>query len=606
MRLRRRAITRWGLGLSAVLLVTVPLGLASVRSDEPLPSDMVVHEWGTFLAMNGSDGVNLEGMYHEEHALPGFVHARSRDQLRLPSIDLKGETPVIYFYTQNRQKATVSVGFPEGIWTQWYPQADLVAPSFGAIPKASDLKNGRIRWNVEVIPSGNEPIPVPETSSDALWNFAREVDAAYVRTKDYSVDPEREDTERFLFYRGLGRSKLPLKFSADAGGTIALDKSDRFGLAHVFVLRVEGDKATYSYRKGLNPGESVTHAIPSLDRARPVETFANELADDLAKRLVESGLYPKEARAMVNTWRSSYFTTPGVRVLFVLPQAWTDAFIPLTITPKPKTTVRVMVGRTELLTPDRERLAEAAIRDLASPDAKAREKAFKTLQDQGRYVEPIVRRVLYSSADPSVKMLCKQLLNAEFVTELRAALHDADGRRAHIEENPSHVQAQLASLLREIGRVDEAKVEAKMALGGLEQGHKPDITHMAYRGYARANLRANEAIGNVAGSAEWADRFVAFGSQSITRNECRGCHRAAGPMSASWFRTWWAGPRYAENVAKTEGIDKAIARLEESHTAADRLRLAYLLDARGDKPRAESIWKELEKSAPGGAISSAR
>src|SRR5688500_14139274 len=48
-------------------------------------TDMVVHEWGTFLAMNGSDGVSLDGMYHEEHALPGFVHARSKDQLKMRS-----------------------------------------------------------------------------------------------------------------------------------------------------------------------------------------------------------------------------------------------------------------------------------------------------------------------------------------------------------------------------------------------------------------------------------------------------------------------------------------------------------------------------------------
>ena len=35
-----------------------------------------------------------------------------------------------------------------------------------------------------------------------------------------------------------------------------------------------------------------------------------------------------------------------------------------------------MVGRIELLTPERERLAEQAVRDLASPEAAARERAF--------------------------------------------------------------------------------------------------------------------------------------------------------------------------------------------------------------------------------------
>ena len=60
--------------------------------DKQKPNDLIVHEWGTFLGMNGSDGVSLDGMYHEEHALPAFVHSRSRDQLRMPGVILKGET----------------------------------------------------------------------------------------------------------------------------------------------------------------------------------------------------------------------------------------------------------------------------------------------------------------------------------------------------------------------------------------------------------------------------------------------------------------------------------------------------------------------------------
>ena len=69
-------------------IAAATLGVAATST----PRGLVVHEWGTFLAMNGSDGVTLDGMYHEEHALPGFVHARSRDELRLPASNLKGET----------------------------------------------------------------------------------------------------------------------------------------------------------------------------------------------------------------------------------------------------------------------------------------------------------------------------------------------------------------------------------------------------------------------------------------------------------------------------------------------------------------------------------
>src|SRR5436853_5518526 len=106
---------------AAMLATTSHTGAQTERAH-----GLTVHEWGTFLAMNGSDGVTLDGMYHEEHALPSFVHARSREQLRLHSGNLKGETPVIYFYTKTRQRVGVTVKFPSGLWTQWYPQVQMV------------------------------------------------------------------------------------------------------------------------------------------------------------------------------------------------------------------------------------------------------------------------------------------------------------------------------------------------------------------------------------------------------------------------------------------------------------------------------------------------
>ena len=117
-------------------------------------SDLVIHEWGTFLGMSGSDGTALEGMYHEEHALPAFVHARGRDQLRIPFVLLKGETPVIYFYTQRPQSVQIGVGFPKGVWTQWYPQARRVMPGLDQQAQSDgSLKDGRICWAAEIIPA---------------------------------------------------------------------------------------------------------------------------------------------------------------------------------------------------------------------------------------------------------------------------------------------------------------------------------------------------------------------------------------------------------------------------------------------------------------------
>ena len=53
---------------------------------------------------------------------------------------------------------------------------------------------------------------------------------------------------------------------------------------------------------------------------------------------------------MLETWRLSYFASEGLRVFFLLPQDWTDARLPLSIS-TPAEVPRVMMGRIELVSP---------------------------------------------------------------------------------------------------------------------------------------------------------------------------------------------------------------------------------------------------------------
>ena len=579
--------------------------------------DLVVHEWGTFLAMGGSDGVALDGMYHEEHGLPPFVHARGRDQLRVYSALSKGETPVIYFYTSKEQNVRVEVKFPQGIWTQWYPSAAGVYPKFGAMPTADTLRDGRIVWHASIIPATKEPAPtLPSTSADALWNFARQVDSAYVRAYNpMKSGPEAIETERYLFYRGLGTAPLPVRLSYDSGGTIASKGS---GVRHVFVIRVEGGKAAYTYRPGLEAGEEVAGAIPSMEGARPVGPVADALADDLEARLVASGLYAKEARAMVNTWRSSYFGTEGIRALFVLPQAWTDGFIPMAITPRPETLVRVMVGRLELLSPERERLAEAAVRDLASPDPARRLAGFETLRDQGRYVEPIVRRVLKASVDETVQLLCRKLLLGEFVTELRAAVRSAPDRFALpqmkvLSEDKAQVRAQLAGVLRSVGLDAEAMAEATLALADLKaRGAMPPDT-CGEKDDLKLTARAREGLGDDRGAARTYGRLIDLAAFATRKDDCRKCHQQqSGPIEVARLRGWWAGDGYVRSLEraglrdpKAEALEAVEAKTLSKAEVGVGLRLAYLAEARGRHAEAEAIWERLEAEAPASKVAAA-
>jgi hypothetical protein len=583
--------------------VKPPAAQNATRAAEP-PPDLVIHEWGTFLGMSSSDGTALDGMYHEEHALPAFVHARGKDQLRLPIMFLKGETPVIYFYTERPQSVRLGVGFPQGIWTHWYPQAARILPALqdrAASPER--LTGGRICWFADIIPAAlaeqtgqtktiDSPT-LPVTSEDALWRFSREVDAAYVKTMDGTVEPARAEYERFLFYRGLGEARLPLRVGARDGGTLTLDRDPTVadGVRHVFVLRVDHGRAAYRYLPRLEPGQSLAGVIPGVDEAQPLAEFTPRIANDLAARLTESGLYAKEARAMVNTWTNSYFQADGIRVLFVLPQGWTDAFIPMTVIPQPKQVVRVMVGRVELLSPERERLAAEAIRGLADPDEARRAQAFATLRAQGRYVEPIVRRVLQSSRDPKVQELCKRLLTADEVTALRSAVHDAASGRM-LGEDPLILRALLARLLREIGLDREARSEAVALLNSMNKASEAKPTP------EQPEVRA------AALEASSLDSSAAAVYEECIRRSVSNLGEEVPTGWIAWCREWWVGRAYARCHERAGDLPKAAAALEAklsvfgpladgAEPRLSRILLALLREAQSKNAEADALWSGL-------------
>src|SRR5262249_45782965 len=80
--------------------------------------------------------------------------------------------------------------------------------------------------------------------------------------------------------------------------------------------------------------------------------------------------------------------------------AWTDASIPLTITPAPQETVRVMMIRTEVITPEMEAFDTDYAAMLGSADGNA--SAMAHFQALGRFAEPRLRRALQILGDPVV------------------------------------------------------------------------------------------------------------------------------------------------------------------------------------------------------------
>ena len=131
---------------------------------------IVVHEWGTFTALQNERGEALPGINIDDEPVPRFVHNLNRFVLarqyaiprimmkavprRHPYVTLRLETPVIYFYPPKGMDLPVNldveVAFHGGWLTEFYPRADADAPgikegSFNFGPLTPETV-GRLSW----------------------------------------------------------------------------------------------------------------------------------------------------------------------------------------------------------------------------------------------------------------------------------------------------------------------------------------------------------------------------------------------------------------------------------------------------------------------------
>jgi hypothetical protein len=392
-----------------------------------------VHEWGTNTVVMGSNGSLQRGLHHEGDDLPDFVFDRLKqgDLLGFPALD-KMETPVDYFYSDRPLRVSVRVDMPHGVLTQWYPAAAAFSPailnaSSGPIPiidpvsavhypystqrcidKYADFGAGMLDWgSVEILSRD-------ETSSAALpaapldrfsWSYAREVAANDVRVRnpmarssDAAMTVLRDaQTERFLFYRGLGRFEPPMQVSTALveGNEIVQMKMQQADPGPVWLLNVAANAGAIRRFDSSADLTQLQAALPDLRDAPPLDVFVDELAKQMTDALSATGLYRDEAVAMVNTWRHQWFRTPGVRVLYFAPRSWLEREVPLSISPAPDAEVRVMVMRVELLTRDMEDRDLSATIDLGTPLGTAAEASARDyFHLLGRFAEPRLRRAL--------------------------------------------------------------------------------------------------------------------------------------------------------------------------------------------------------------------
>lgn len=342
-----------------------------IASEPHAAPDLTVHEWGTFTAIAGKDGHAVEwAPLTGSTDLPQFVEHISDANFKL---GLRGtirmETPVLYFYSPRDVTVSAKVAFSRGLITEWYPHADRIAP--GGVRSDSRLSqlrtDGSIEWN-DVAVSPNQSGEFPREASSNRYYAARETSSTPLSVKTAAGQQQ----EKFLFYRGVSASRLPLSASLNPDGKLVVKSLGEDEIPAIILFERRGERVGYRLLGALT-NETVVD--------RPVLTGSvDALYGDLEETLVAQGLYPDEAQAMVETWKDSWFEE-GSRLIYIVPRGFIDNVLPLTINPTPEQIVRVFVGRLEIVTPATVRAVQAA---LACHDEV-------TLNKFGRFLAPILQ-----------------------------------------------------------------------------------------------------------------------------------------------------------------------------------------------------------------------
>jgi hypothetical protein len=391
--------------LTATFFATAAMFAMTARAPE-----VVVHEWGTFTTVAGEDGQAINWLplggpsdlpcfvEHYKNVLYKFIGNAEQEgpiDYAVARSALVGtvrmETPVLYFYSPEDAVVSVNVRFPRGLMTEWFPSA--VVRQTNVLPTVLDSPSlvGGISWPVvEIHPArvGDYPRGVGQSH----YYAARGTDAAPI-----SVNGQ---FEKFLFYRGV--ASFPAVLSAALGDDGSVQVTNRGTRPIPQIILFANRAGTVTYQVGGALDDAATLTLPKT--AASLDALRTELVAMLEK----TGLFRKEAEAMVETWRDSWFEE-GTRVFYLVPPVSVDEILPLTVSPAPAAIARAFVGRMEIITPDAVVRAQTA---LASGDDV-------TLEKMGRFLGPIADRLVARTASVSERNKIRATTNSVFAAYVK-------------------------------------------------------------------------------------------------------------------------------------------------------------------------------------------
>lgn len=276
--------------------------------------------------------------------------------------------------------ASVHLDLPGGLITEWYPQATQSSRLQPGMTYGSD---GNIEWrDVQVSPGAAAEFP--NAGDRSHYYAARETDSAPLRVGDQA--------EKVLFYRGIADFDIALQPKFLLDGKLEIRNTGSGAVAFALLFENRGGKIGYRVIRDLRANA----LLDSPGLTGNVES----VHQDLAAALTTAGLYPKEAAAMIETWRDSWFEE-GMRIFYLVPRPTVDAVLPIRIAPAPAAIERIFVGRVELFSPAMQRTIETA---LGSGDTQ-------TLAKYGRFLRPFCDRMMQGRSQVRISQAASDFLS---------------------------------------------------------------------------------------------------------------------------------------------------------------------------------------------------
>jgi hypothetical protein len=358
------------------------LWTTGVRADEAPARGLVVHEWGVFRVHQDADLANAD-VLAEWRDLPEFIYGQIPGRV-LPvnwgAAEIRFR-PLVFFHAAQPTQVRLRIDFPGGMPGVWFPgTSNPVQIGNGKPPPIGSS----LEWTLgikQAPPNRGARLSAPPTVARDHWIArVRQVKSDEVFAA-YGDGPNDVDREKFVFYDGLFPQGKWLRIEV-VRGQVRLTSQVKFPVSDVTVVdRRDPNRPRIGRLARLEAGAE-NREIECV--AADARSFTADNAATLVKQLTAAGLYEDEARSLVDLWKKEVFETTGLHVFYRIPQQEYEKCMPMTLTPKAETLVRVGLIYHGHCEPDLAERVLALVKLLDSEEFTVREKAQKELEGMGR------------------------------------------------------------------------------------------------------------------------------------------------------------------------------------------------------------------------------